>query len=339
MADDLIVKKGLVGIIILGIFMLAFLIIKPIIISIILGLLFAYIFNPIFQKLNLKIKSKSLVTTIILIGITIIITLPIVYLSPLIVNQIFDIYVMFQNFNFSKTFSSFLSPELARSVSLNLDNLIGQTFSFLLNQFKNILINLPSYLLQFAVFLFTFFFALRDSDKLIKYVSNLSPFSKSTREKFLSEFRGITNAIIFGQVLIGIIQGLALGIGLFFLGASKVLLLTFISIIVSMIPFLGSGIVWLPMGMVYLFSGEIFKGIFLLLYGSLFISSIDNVYRSYILSKKSNLPIVLSIIGTIGGLYLFGIVGLILGPLILAYTLIIIELYKEGKLNELFKKR
>ncbi len=62
----------------------------------------------------------------------------------------------------------------------------------------------------------------------------------------------------------------------------------------------------------------------------------DNILRPYFLSKKSNLPIALSIIGIIGGLYLFGIAGLVLGPLILAYVLIIIEFYKQGKLEELF---
>jgi predicted PurR-regulated permease PerM len=69
-----------------------------------------------------------------------------------------------------------------------------------------------------------------------------------------------------------------------------------------------------------------------------FISLIDNVLRPYILSKRSSLPIVLSVIGTIGGLYFFGIVGLVLGPLILAYVLIIIEFYQQGKLNELFNR-
>ena len=76
----------------------------------------------------------------------------------------------------------------------------------------------------------------------------------------------------------------------------------------------------------------------MLLYGGLFVSTIDNLVRPYLLSKRSNLPIALSIIGTIGGFYSFGIAGLILGPLILAYCLIILEFYREGRLDELFKK-
>ena len=105
-----------------------------------------------------------------------------------------------------------------------------------------------------------------------------------------------------------------------------------------MIPVLGSWIVWMPVGLFLIFTGQTFDGIFLLLYGALFISTIDNLIRPYILSKQSNLPIALSVIGTIGGLYFFGIAGLILGPLVLAYVLIIIEFYQQGKLKDLFNK-
>ena len=74
------------------------------------------------------------------------------------------------------------------------------------------------------------------------------------------------------------------------------------------------------------------------LYGALFVGTIDNLLRPYLLSRQSNLPISVSIIGTIGGLYFFGILGLIFGPLIFAYALIIIEFYRKGKLDELFRK-
>jgi predicted PurR-regulated permease PerM len=171
---------------------------------------------------------------------------------------------------------------------------------------------------------------------LKEYVAKLSPFSNSTEKKFLKEFRGITDAIIFGQVFIGILQGLLLGAGLYLLGVPNALTLTFVAAILSVIPILGAWLVWFPVGIILLMTGKTFSGIFILLYGAFFVSLIDNFLRPYILSKRSNLHIVLSVIGTIGGLYLFGIVGLILGPLILAYVIIIIEFYQQGKLNELF---
>ena len=338
MADQVDIKKGIVGAIILGIFVLTFFILRPIIIPIIFGLLFAYIFSPLYKKIKTKVKGKNIPALLLLLGLVVLIAVPMFYFVPILVNQAFDTYVLIQNVNMNEIVGGFVQSDISSTIAINLDNLIGQIFSGFLNQFKNMLINLPSMLLLFAVFLFTFYFAIRDSDDLREYISTLSPFSDSTEKKFLKEFRGITNAIVFGQVFIGIIQGLAVGVGLFFLGVPKTLILTFIASIVSMIPILGSWIVWFPVGLYLIFAGQMFDGIFLLLYGALFVSTIDNLLRPYILSKQSNLPIALSVIGTIGGLYFFGIAGLILGPLVLAYVLIIIEFYQQGKLKDLFNK-
>lgn len=338
MADSKDIKRGIAGAIILGIFVLAFFILKPIIIPIIFGLLFAYILNPIYKTIQPKIKSKGLSAFILILGFVVLVAIPIIYFVPILVKQIFETYVLFQNFNFGKFFTSFIDSGVSQTFIASLNNIIGKFFSTLLSQFTNVLVNLPSLILQFIVFLFTFYFAIKDGVELRKYISLLSPFSDATEKKFLQEFRGITNAIVFGQVFIGIVQGLAVGVGLFFIGVPKVLTLTFIASIVSMIPVLGSWIVWFPVGMILLITGKTFSGIFFLLYGALFVSSIDNIMRPYILSRQSNLPIALSIIGTIGGLYFFGIAGLLLGPLVLAYVLIIIEFYKDGKLRELFNK-
>jgi predicted PurR-regulated permease PerM len=338
MANSNHVKKWVTLAIILAIFTLTFLILKPIIMPIIFGLLFAYIFGPVYKKIKIIVKNENLAATLLVLSLTALVAIPVIYLVPVIVNQAFETYVMIQNLNLTEILSSFIKSDAVSTLAINIDSIIGAMFTAFLTQFKDMLVNLPTLIFQFAVFLFTFFFAARDSEKLQKYISSLSPFPKATEERFLREFRGITNAIIFGQVLIGIIQGLALGAGLFFLGVPKVLVLTFVAMIVSMIPVLGSWLVWLPVSIFLLVTGQVFAGVFLILYGGLFVSSIDNLLRPYILSKRSTLPIALSLIGTIGGLFYFGIIGLVLGPLIIAYTLIIIEFYRQGKLKDLFSK-
>jgi len=331
------VKRGVVGILILTLFILTFLIIKPIIMPIVFGLLFAYIFSPINTTIKTKVKNKNLSTAILVLCLILIIAIPIAYLIPAIVDQAFEAYVSIQNLNMAKVVTNFVQTDFATTIGANIDNIVGKFFTAFLTQFTEFLVNLPSVLFQFAVFLFTFFFATRDAERLKSYISDLSPFSKSTELRFQKEFRGITNTIVFGQVLIGIIQGLALGVGMFLLGIDKAIVLTVVATIASIIPILGSWLVWLPVSIYLLVSGQTFAGTFLILYGAIFISSIDNILRPYLLSKQTTLPVALSLIGTIGGLFFFGIAGLVLGPLIIAYTLIIIELYRQGKLSELFK--
>ena len=184
MVDDKAIKQGVVGIIFLAIFLLAFLVLKEIIIPIIFGLLFAYIFTPVYRKLYVATRLKSVSAFLLIVGVGAIFVLPLVYFTPNLVEQIFDTFKLLQNFNFNEYFGLYFDSELANSFALNLRNIIGQMFSTLLNQFKELLINLPNIMLQFAVFLFTFFFAVRDSEKLMTYVSSLSPLSKSTEKKF-----------------------------------------------------------------------------------------------------------------------------------------------------------
>ena len=262
--------------------------------------MFAYLFNPIHKRIKTKIPGKNLPALLLMLGILILIAIPIFYFTPILVKQIFNTYVMFQGFNFQELIGQFIEGDIASTIAINLDNIVGKFFSSLLSQFTSLVVNLPSLLLQLAVFLFTFYFAIRDSEELSKYIKSLSPFSESTAGKFLKEFRGITNAIVFGQVLIGIIQGLLVGLGLFLLGVPQALVLTFVACLVSIIPVLGSWFIWLPAGIFLIIAGQTFSGIFMLLYGAIFISTIDNLLRPYFLSRQSNLPVALSVIGTIG---------------------------------------
>ncbi len=333
------IKRVVVGGLILSIFVLAFLVIKPIIIPIVLGLLLSYVLSPAYKLIQKGVKNKSIAALLLVAALILLIAIPVIYFVPSIVNQIFGIYTMAQTINFTKIISGFVKASSASTIAINIDNIIGQFFSGFLNQFKDLLINLPSLTFQFAVFLFTFYFATRDGEQMGNYIRSLSPLSKTTESRFLTEFRGITNAIIFGQVVIGLAQALTLGAGFFFLGVPNVFLLSFVTFLLSIIPVLGAWLVWLPAAIYLLATGKLFAGIFLLIYGTFFVSLIDNLLRPYIISKKSTLPISMSLIGAIGGLFFFGIIGILLGPLVLAYALIIIEFYRQGKLKDLFNKK
>ena len=136
MADYRDIKKGLVGAIILSIFILTFFILKPIIIPIIFGLLFAYIFGPLYKKIHSKIKGKNISALLLLLGLVIIIALPVIYIVPLLVNQAFETYVLIQNINMNQVVGSFIQNDISSTIAIQLDNITGQLFSGFLNQFN-----------------------------------------------------------------------------------------------------------------------------------------------------------------------------------------------------------
>jgi len=342
MVDKKVINKTIVILLIAVVFIAAIFIIKPLLFAIFLGLFVAYIANPLYRPIKKRIKGENLSTIIFCLLLILVIAVPLLWFLPTFAKEIFNTYMYVQKMDISTAIGNllgqFFSQEIAVAAAVQVNLFVTNFFNFIINSFSASFADLPNILVQFGIFIFTFYFATKDSEKIKKYVLDLSPLSKATENKFGQEFRNVTNSVMLGQILVGIIQGLALGIGLFLLGVPKVLFLTVITMVASIIPILGSWLVWIPVSLYLIVTGHLLNGTILFFYGMLFVGTIDNILRSYFISKHSNLNIFIAIIGVVGGLYTFGAVGIILGPLVLSYLLIIVEFYRQGKLNEIFRE-
>ena len=209
--------------------------------------------------------------------------------------------------------------------------------SSLLNNFTDILLNSPTIFLHLFLILFVFFFGLRDGNKLVAYFQSLSPLSKESEQKIFKQFSDITHTVIFGQIVIGIVQGIVTGVGLFIFGVPNALTLTFLAILSSMFPIIGPWLVWVPAD-IYLFTlGRTGAAIGLLIYGLVIASLVDNFMRPFIISRKTKINSALILIGMVGGLLVFGILGLVLGPLIIAYLLLLLDACRDKKTPNIFR--
>ena len=181
----------------------------------------------------------------------------------------------------------------------------------------------------------TFFFVLRDKEKLIDYIKSLLPYSKEVENKIFHYTKGITFSVLYGQVVVGILQGVLVGIAFFVFGVSNALLLTLLATLAGIFPIIGTAIVWIPVVIFLFLAGDSFSATGVIIVG-LISSNIDNILRPMIVSKRVNISSAVIMIGMIGGFFLFGILGFILGPLILAYLLIILEIYRDKKSPGIF---
>ena len=276
---------------------------KDILIPIFIGVLAAYVLNPLYVPLRNRIKKPNLSTFLFIFLITLIIAIPLYFFVPAILKEIIETYMYLQKINISNEIHNililFLNEQLATAIAVQSNLFISKFFSFSLQTISNIFADLPTLMLKVVVFLFTFYFVLRDSHIIKEYLLGLSPFSKHTEQRFAAEFRNITNSVLLGQILIGIIQGLTLGAGLWILGVPNALFLTALTIVASIIPIVGAWIVWVPVSLFLMASGQVSNGLILFLYGFLFVSLIDNFLRPYFISRKSNLNIFVAIIGII----------------------------------------
>jgi len=337
--DEQSFEKYLVIIFLIVLAGLAFLIIKPIFISIVIGLLLAYIFNPIYKRLNRYIKNKKVSAFLLCILILLIIFVPIIFFTPIIIKQVMESYQFIQNLNLEEIIRNVfpnVSEQFLGDILTITTNLISKYAKQIFEQLTEFILDIPKILLQLFIVLIVFFFILIDQEVFVDYIKNLLPLKKSSADKFINQSKSVTNAVVFGQFITGLIQGIVAGIGFIIFGVSNVMLLTILAIIVGIIPIIGPWLVWFPVALGLLIAGKTISGIGLMIYGFIIISWIDGLIRPYIVAKttKTSTPIIL--IGMIGGLFMFGFLGLLIGPLILGYLLTVLEFYQKHKFSELF---
>lgn len=318
---------------------LVFFLLKPILLAAIGGLLLAYVFNPLYVRFNSWLGKKNLAAFLVVTVVALIILIPLWFVTPILVEQVFAIFTQSQAIDFSviiKALFPTASDAFLTQMIVTINSIISSSSSAVLNWLVNIFLNLPRLIFNLVIIAIVFFFSLRDSDVLAKFIADVSPLSSSKEKVMVQHFKDITNAIVFGQVIVGIAQGIFAGIGLFAFGIPNAFFLTLLAIFLSIIPFIGPAVLWIPTTIALFAEGSTGIAIGYLLYNVFIVSTVDNVLRVYIISRKTNTSQIMMLIGMIGGALLFGLLGLILGPLILAYFMMFLDLYRNKKLYTAF---
>jgi predicted PurR-regulated permease PerM len=169
--------------------------------------------------------------------------------------------------------------------------------------------------------LFTLFFVYLHGHSLLEQArSVLKGLLGERTQGYVDAVANTTRAVVYGIVLTAIVQGLVAGLGYWVAGLPAPATLAAVTVLIALIPF-GTPLVWGTAGLWLLFTGQTTAGIGLLLWGLLAVSWVDNIVRPMLLSRGSNVPFILALFGVLGGLAAFGLVGLFLGPVILAVAL------------------
>ncbi|MBU0466856.1 MAG: AI-2E family transporter [Nanoarchaeota archaeon] len=329
---SLIVLIALLGI-------LVFLIIRPVLLSIIGGLILAYIFFPVYKWIAKKVKYRSLAAALVSVLVLLIIFIPLWFLLPLMSQQVFALFQFSQELDINslvRTIFPSSSEQFIVQISATATNAVTKITSSILNSIVDFLINFAVISLHLLLVAFVFFFALKDESKLREFASGLSPLNKSQEKHLIKKFKDITGSIIYGQIVAGVLQGIFAGIGFFVFGIPNALVLTVLATMLSIIPVIGPSLIYIPVAIYLIITGNPLLAIGFLLYNVLIVSSVDTIFRSLFVSRRTRMSQAVILVGMIGGLFIFGILGLILGPLILAYFITFLTAYKEKTLSSLF---
>lgn len=324
-----------------------YLLINPYINSIVMAFIISLLMFPIHEQVDKIIPSmkntSALVSCIIL---TFIVVIPLLFVFTAIVQQgssfSQSVYHWVSDGGVQKLFAEPFVVKILDIVNkyLPFDTLepkeISQKVAQLATSFGSNLVTISasvigsatSFLVNFGLMLFVLFFLLRDQDKFITAMRHIIPLSRTQEDRLLNEIEQVSKSAVMGSFLTAIAQGMAGGFAMWLAGFPGLFWGTMMGF-ASFIPVIGTALIWVPACLYLFLSGETSWGIFLLVWSVAVVGSIDNILRPLLMQGSAGMSTLMIFFSLLGGLHVFGLIGLIYGPLIFAITLVLFNMYEE----------
>jgi predicted PurR-regulated permease PerM len=326
----------------ISIFMLGWLL-WPFVSTIILAATVTGIFLPVYRYFERKLKPviASLITCVV---VFVVLFIPIVSFVGILSKEAYDLYLMARDAVLVNQVDSLLQSShfierinhyLARfNLELTGDQInqaiteIGRNVGlFLFDQSRAITSNVLKFLVNFFFMLLIIFYLLIDQQRLLSFIFNLSPLPDEQDKKLFHKFKDMAGAILIGNGLAGIIQGILGGAVFAVFGLRSPFLWGVVMTLLAFLPILGIGLVIMPAAAFLLLNGRIAAGIFFIVFYIVLSGGVEYILKPKLVGKRVQMHTLLVFLSIIGGLKLFGILGIIYGPLIVTAFLTLTDIY------------
>ncbi len=218
---------------------------------------------------------------------------------------------------------------LREEITSRLGQIAGTVGRFVANTLSQVTRMTALFLLDVFVASYFFFYCLLSGEKLAKEVVASMPLRESDRQEFLFVGANVTRSVLKSMLVIGAVQGFFSGLAFYIVGIPGVVFWGIVMGFLSVIPFVGPVLIWLPVAIYLAVQGEYWQALFLAGWFWVFVASIDNVLRPLIVGSDTRMPDVLVLLTTLGGLFMFGAIGLLIGPLIGALLMAAWAVYRR----------
>ncbi len=323
---------------------LFFWILSPFLTPILLAIVTATLFYPIYADLDRRLKYQpSLSAFFMCLFITFLIIIPTFLLAVTLANQIQRAFSDYQASVQQGTFHIEGSERLVAGwnrmrgvlglkqmdVRSGMKAAIRETGLFLVHNSSVILAGFAHLVADFFIMIFTLFFLFRDGKSFVHEIKELIPLSRDHKNRMVDRFKQTIYATFFGSFANALAQGFSVGLILWIFKFQNALLWGMLAAITSLVPLVGSGLVWVPASIYLFLRGWWGRALILAIYGAVGIPMLDNVLRPLVIKKTSeDLHTLLIFFGILGGIWIFGFPGLILGPVIVAFTVTMLDMVK-----------
>ncbi|MFA7437599.1 AI-2E family transporter [Castellaniella sp.] len=321
------------------------------------GGVLAVLFSPL-QRFMLRVTGQrsGLAALLSLLCIICIVILPMLFIAGSLANEVASLYSRINSgqLNLGRHYAQIISA-LPVSVhgwldSYGFGNLLDireklsagalEVSQWLARQAVNIGQNTFQFVIGLGVMLYLLFFLLRDGPELAARIKHVIPLEDNYRHDLLLKFATVVRATVKGNIVIAAAQGLLGGLMFAFLGIQGPLFWGVVMGVLSLLPAVGASLIWAPVAIYFLVTGDLWQGVLLILFGLLVIGLLDNLLRPILVGKDTKLPDYVVLVSTLGGLSAFGLNGFVIGPLFAALFITcwdmfpdVVALYHEGREN------
>ena len=328
-------NRQIFGLVLLGVMVwLGFVVVKPFLTPVVWAAILAYVTGPYHVRMRRVCGNRpSLAATIATLVLMVVLVVPVSFLLTRLQSELADAYR-----DMSTKFASepLVLPKAVTNIPIlgpALDEAVTQVWNDpelrkqqvkewlepWVRELAGIIGQIGRTFAQLAIMTVTLFFFYRDGDRVLEQVrGGLRKVAGEPADQYFNAVGDTTQAVVFGLIVSALAQGLIAGIGYAFIGVGPPILLGALTAVTALVPFLGTVAVWGPIGLWLLFSDRIGTGFALLAWGTFIVNPTDNILKPLLISNATDVPLVIVLFGVMGGLLAFGLVGLFLGPLILA---------------------
>lgn len=334
---------------------LGFAIVEPFIHTLIFSTVLAVLFSPVFNRALDWFKGRRAPASIFTVSVVVFcLVLPMTFLFVALISQgveslaalnawvaTVDVESL-KGMAFLEKYKTWIERELPFLKVDDLDiqgGIVQYTKGFAQNMLTfgtDLVRNAAKLILHFLLMIFILFYFLRDGHKMVEYLKHLSPLRPRQEDYIIDSLRRVARGVLMGCILVAILQGIAGGVGLavvgipaFFWGAMVALS--------SLIPVMGTGLVWVPAVGYLLLAGDWKMAIFLALWFGIFVVGIDTLLRPIFMREAARVSTLYIFIAILGGVYTFGMLGIFYGPLILSFVIVMLQIYVEEYADDLKK--
>lgn len=307
----------------------------------------AAVFYPAYQQTLSIVKHPVIASVLSCIAVTLIIVIPVLVLFFMLASEAVNAYAAIQ----AKINAGFLDPLFKWDESgflyglyqkylpgLNLSDIdiVGQISSiarnistFLISQVQGFVTGILGFLTGFLILIVVLFFFFKDGERMAQKILALSPLPRKYEKRLLKHLHTMTRATLYGTFLTAVIQGAIGGIGFAIAGIGEPVLWGTVMAFLALLPYIGTGFVWLPASIILLATGHTGSAIFLFLWGILVVGTIDNFLRPYFIGSRTSSDSLLTFLVVLGGVLVWGFPGVVFGPLILTMVIALFEIYEN----------